>query len=120
MSAVESPPEREGGLPSVVLIVAYVVMLVGTVVLGAGVLMANVMACDSGGDNCATGVGIATVTWGVISFVLPVVALVWGLVSSRATRRGRISRIIALVLIIVLPVLGLAANLTILFLPVFH
>lgn len=110
--------EHEGGLPSAVLVVVYVVVLVATVAVGVGVLLANAMACASGGDNCANRVVIATLTWAGISFVLPVVALVWGLLSSRATRSGRVRRLVALLLLIALPVIGLAANLLILFNPV--
>lgn len=112
--------EPTGGLPGAALVVTYVVILAGTLILGMGVLLANAMSCDSGGENCANGVMIATLVWGVISFVLPVIALVWGLASSRATRRGRRNRIIALVCLILLPVIGLAANLVILFAPIFR
>jgi hypothetical protein len=112
--------ETPGGLPNVVLGVVYGVMLAGTLVVAGGVMIANAMACDSGGDNCANGVIIATLTWLFISFVLPVAALVWGLVSSRLTRTGRRNRVFALISIIILPVVGLAANLVILFNPAFH
>lgn len=120
MPDVSRTDDNEGGLPSAVLVVVYAVVLVATIAVGAGVLLANAMACDSGGDNCANGVVIATLTWAAISFVLPVVALVWGLLSSRATASGRVRRVVALILIIVLPVIGLAANLLILFNPAFH
>lgn len=122
MPPLNDAPERPtpAGLPSVVLIVVYVVFLLGTAAVGAGVLMANVMSCDSGGDNCANGVVIATLTWAAISFLLPLVALIWGLLSSRSTSGGRRSRVIALVAIVILPIIGLAANLAILFNPAFH
>lgn len=118
-----SPPEgleRPGGLPPGVLVAAYVIVLVGTLLLGAGVLMANVMSCDAGGDNCANNVLLATIAWAVISFALPLVALLWGLTGSQETSSGRRRRVIALVLIIVLPALGLAVNLGVLQLLVFQ
>ncbi len=120
MPPLDERAEPEGGLPGVFLVVTYVIVLAGTLLLGAGVLIANAMSCDSGGDNCANGMIIATLTWGFISFILPIAALVWGLVSSRATRAGRRNRIIALICLILLPIIGLAANLLILFQPVFH
>ena len=112
--------DSQPGLPGAVIGVVYAVVLVGSLVVGGGVLMANVMSCDSGGEQCATGMMTATLTWAVITFLLPIGALVWGLVSSRDTRTGRRNRIFALILILVLPIIGLAANLTILFQPVFH
>lgn len=112
--------DSQPGLPGAVLGVVYAVVLVGSLVVAGGVMIANAMACDSGGEQCATGVVTATLTWAVITFLLPVGALVWGLVSSRDTRTGRRNRIFALILIIVLPIIGLAANLAILFQPVFH
>lgn len=112
--------EAPRGLSNAPIIVTYCVVLAGTLVVAGGVLIGNAMACDSGGDNCANGMIIATLTWLFISFVLPVAALVWGLVSSRSTRAGRRNRVLALIAIVILPVIGLAANLVILFNPAFH
>lgn len=112
--------DAQGGLPNSALAVVYAVVMVGTVVVATGVMIGNAMACDSGGDNCANGVVIATLTWGFISFVLPVAALIWGLVSKRSTRTGRRNRVLALIAIIILPVIGVVADLVILFNPAFH
>lgn len=112
--------ETPRGLTNAPIIVTYCIVLAGTLVVAGGVMIGNAMACDSGGDNCANGMIIATLTWLFISFVLPVAALVWGLVSSRSTRTGRRNRVFALIAIIILPVIGLAANLVILFNPAFH
>lgn len=116
MSQQYEETERPGGLPGAVLATTYVVVLLVTLVVGAGVLMANVMSCDSGGDDCADRVMIATLTWAAISFLIPIAALVWGLASSRKTSTGRRNRWVALALIILLPVIGFAVNLAILFL----
>ncbi len=97
------------------LIVATVVMLVLVVLIGGGVLMANVMACDSGAEGCAERATTATLVWAALSFLGPIAAMIWGLIAKRTTSGGRISRIIALVLIILLPVIALALNLVILF-----
>ena len=115
MTQQNEETERPGGLPGAALTITYVVVLLVTLVVGAGVLMANVMTCDSGADGCADRVMIATLAWAAISFLLPIAALVWGLASSRVTSGGRRDRWLALVLILVLPFIGLAVNLTILF-----
>ena len=111
---------QPGGLPGPFLGVAYGVCLLGSLFLAMGVLLMNAMACDSGGDKCATAVVTASLVWAFITFVLPVAALVWGLLSSRYTRAGRRNRVIVLVLLIVLPFLGITANLLILVQPAFH
>jgi hypothetical protein len=113
-------PDSPRGLPNAVIAVVYGVVLLGSLVVAGGVLIANAMSCDSGGDQCATGMVTATLTWAAITFLLPIGALVWGLVSSRETRAGRRNRVIALILILALPIIGLAANLAILFQPAFH
>ncbi len=112
--------EPAGGLPNAALGIVYGVVMAGTLVVAGGVMIGNAMACDSGGDNCANGMILATLTWGFISFVLPIAALTWGLVSSRSTRTGRRNRVLALIAIIILPMIGLVADFAILFNPAFH
>lgn len=111
----EASQARPGGLPNTVLIVVCVVVLFVVTVVGIGVLMANVMSCDSGSEGCADRAMMATAVWAAISYLGPLGAMAWGLVAKRTTSAGRLSRVIALVLIVLLPVVGLAVNLTILF-----
>ncbi|MHB1164453.1 MAG: hypothetical protein ACYC3K_04340 [Candidatus Nanopelagicales bacterium] len=106
---------RPRGLPNTVLIVVCVIVLLAVTVAGVGVLMANVMSCDSGSDGCADRAMVATGVWAAISYLGPLGALAWGLVAKRTTQAGRLSRVVALLLIVLLPVVGLAVNLTILF-----
>ncbi len=111
---VEATQRREA-LPRSVLVIAYVLVLIATLIAGVGVLMANVMTCASGTEGCSDRALLATGVWGVITYLLPAAALVWGLIASADTPGGRRSRIIALILIIVLPILGIAINLLVLF-----
>jgi hypothetical protein len=106
---------RAEGLPRWVLVVAYVIVLVASVLVGTGVLMANVMTCASGAEGCSDRALLATGVWGVVTYVLPLAAFVWGLIASADTAGGRRSRIIALILIVALPILGIAINLLVLF-----
>lgn len=103
------------GLPPVVLVIAAVVAVAVSIVIGAGVLMANAMSCDSGGEGCADRVVLATVVWGVLAFIGPLAAMTWGLLSPRGTRGGRTMRVIALLVIIALPFVSIAVNLALIF-----
>jgi hypothetical protein len=108
-------PRRREALPRSVLVIAYVLVLLASLVVGTGVLMANVMTCASGTEGCSDRALLATGVWGVITYLLPAAAFVWGLIASADTPGGRRSRIIALILIIVLPILGIGINLLVLF-----
>lgn len=110
-------PPRGQALPRTVLVIAYVLVLLATLIAGVGVLMANVMACDAGGEGCVDRAMWATGVWGVVTYGVPLAALVWGLVSRATTRAGRRNRILALIVMIAGPVLAFGINLLILFPP---
>lgn len=70
------------------------------------VLLMGAFACDSGWEGCSEASANAVVTYVVVAAVVAVVPAVLAVILGRGRRRGRVLRIVALVLIPLAPVVG--------------